>query len=52
MLDGEGDDLLGGLMLGLVDAAPMARLHPPQPRPMLPPAKNGKVPVGTVGGRP
>jgi len=27
--DGERDRLLGGLMLGLVNAAAMARLHPP-----------------------
>jgi hypothetical protein len=30
LLDGEGDDLLGGPMLGLVDAAAMAALHAPQ----------------------
>jgi hypothetical protein len=29
LLEGEGDDLLGGLVMGLVDAAAMARLHPP-----------------------
>jgi hypothetical protein len=28
MADGELDDLLGGLMLGLMDAATMPRLHP------------------------
>jgi hypothetical protein len=44
LLDGEGDHLLGGLVLGLMDATTMARLHaanpgamaPPTPRPTLP----------------
>jgi hypothetical protein len=38
LLDGEGDDLLGGLVLGLVDAAAMARLDPAQASPMAAPA--------------
>jgi hypothetical protein len=38
LLDDEGDDLLGGLVLGLVDAAAMARLDLPQSGPMAAPA--------------
>jgi hypothetical protein len=37
MLDGEGDDLLGRLMLGLVDAAAMPCLGTPHPDPVVAP---------------
>jgi hypothetical protein len=36
--DGEGDGLLGGLMLGVVDAAAMPRLGTPNPDSMTTPA--------------
>ena len=35
--DSEGDDLLGGLMLGLVDTAAMPGLGPPHARPVVAP---------------
>jgi hypothetical protein len=38
LLHDEGDNLPGGLMLGLVDATAMPRLRLPQPGPMSPPA--------------
>jgi hypothetical protein len=37
VLDGEGDHLLGRLMLGLVDATAMASFDPPQASQMAPP---------------
>jgi hypothetical protein len=37
-LDDEGDDLFGGLMLGLVDAAAMPRLGTPNACPVATPA--------------
>jgi hypothetical protein len=44
VVDGEGDHLLGGLVLGLMDAAAMACLHPPQPRPVATPAPRPALP--------
>jgi hypothetical protein len=34
----KGDHLPGGFVLGLMDAAAMARLHPPHPKPVTAPA--------------
>jgi hypothetical protein len=36
--EGEGDDLVGRLVVGLVDAAAVACLDPAQPKPIAPPA--------------
>jgi hypothetical protein len=44
LLDGEGDDLLGGLVLGLVDAAAMPRLDPPQAGPVAAPPPGAALP--------
>jgi hypothetical protein len=38
MLKGEGDDLIGGLMVGLVDATSMPDLGPTNPEPVSFPA--------------
>ena len=38
LLDGELDHLLGGLVMGVVNATAMASLHPTQTGPMAPPA--------------
>jgi hypothetical protein len=38
VLHSKGDHLLGGFMLGLMDATAMARLHPPHPKPVTAPA--------------
>jgi hypothetical protein len=50
LLDGEVDDLLGGLMLGLMDTATVARLGTPQPRPMTAPTARAALPG--LGGAP
>jgi hypothetical protein len=44
LLAREGDDLLGGLMVGLVDAAAMARFGTPQASPMAPPTARPALP--------
>ena len=44
VVDGEGDHLLGRLMLGLMDAAAMARLGPTHPSPMPAPAPRPALP--------
>jgi hypothetical protein len=46
VVDGEGDHLLGRLMLGLMDAAAMARLGPTHPSPMPAPAPRSALPCG------
>jgi hypothetical protein len=38
VLDSKGDRLLGGFMLGLMDATAMARLHPPHAMPVTAPS--------------
>jgi hypothetical protein len=43
-VDGEGDDLLGRLMMGVVDAAAMARLSAAQPGPVAAPAAGPALP--------
>ena len=43
-LDGEGDHLFGGLVLRLVDAAAMPRLHPAQAGPMAAPTPRAALP--------
>jgi len=51
VLHGEGDDLLGSLVLGLVDAAAMPRLDLPQPGPMAAPAARPALPrLGCASG--
>jgi hypothetical protein len=53
MSDGEGDNLVGGLMVGLVDVAAMATLDTAQPGPMAPPAAGAALPrFGCPSGRP
>jgi hypothetical protein len=44
MLDGEGDDLLGGLMVGVVDAAAMASFGTPQAGSVAAPATRPALP--------
>jgi hypothetical protein len=44
LLGGEGDHLLGGLMVSLMDATAMARLHPSQARPVAPPPPRPVLP--------
>jgi hypothetical protein len=44
LVDGEGDDLLGRLMMGVVDAAAMARLSAAQPGPVAAPAAGPALP--------
>jgi hypothetical protein len=44
VLDGEGDDLLGGLVLGLMDATAMAGFDPPQAGPVAAPAPRPALP--------
>ena len=45
LLDSEGDDLLGGLMLGLVDTTTVARLHPAQPGSVATPTPRAALPA-------
>jgi hypothetical protein len=45
LLHREGDDLLGGLMLGVVDAAAMPCLDPPQTGPIAAPAPRSPLPA-------
>jgi hypothetical protein len=52
LLNGDGDDLLSGLMLGLVDAAAMTGLHPALSGTMPPPAARAPLPrFGGPAGR-
>jgi hypothetical protein len=44
LLGGEGDHLLGRLMVGVVDAAAMARLDPAQASPVAPPPPRPALP--------
>jgi hypothetical protein len=52
VLDGEGDGLIGGLVVGLADAAAVACLDPAQSEPMATPAARTAVPgPGCPSGR-